>query len=143
MTVAPTSIRSPREHHRHRWLLVVILVLVAAAAAVGLLFQFDVFGGSSSPTVVGSGVPVMQTRDVAPFRSVELAGSNNVVIRAGEKQSILVRADDNLVDSVTTEVHKGKLVIGNSQAASRPRRRCASSWLCPRSALWLSRAAAR
>jgi len=117
MTVAPTSIRSPREHHRHRWLLVVVLVLVAAAAAVGLLFQFDVFGGSSSSTVVGSGVPVMQTRDVASFSGIELAGSNNVVVRAGEKQSVLVRADDNLVDSVTTEVHKGRLVIGNTEGS--------------------------
>jgi hypothetical protein len=115
MTVAPTLVQSPHEHHhRYRWLLVVILALVAAAVAIGLLIQVDIFGSSSNSTVEGSGVAVTQTRDVAPFQSVELAGANYVVIRAGEKQSVVVRADDNLVDSVTTEVHDGKLVIGNT-----------------------------
>jgi putative autotransporter adhesin-like protein len=117
MTVAPASIQSPHEHHPYRWAVVVILALAAIAVAVGLLFRFDVFGGSPSSTVVGSGVPVTQTREVAPFISVELAGSNNVVISAGEKQSVVVRADDNLVDSVTTEVQKGKLVIGNTESS--------------------------
>ena len=113
MSVAPTLVQSPHEHHRHRWLLVIVLSLIAAAVAVGLLIQFDAFGGSSNSTIEGSGVAATQMRDVAPFESVELAESNNVVIRAGEKQAVLVRADDNLVDSVTTEVHNGKLVIGN------------------------------
>ena len=74
----------------------------------------DVFGGSSNSTVEGSGVPATQARDVAAFNSVELAGSNNVVIRVGEKQSVVVRADDNLLDRVTTEVQSGKLVIANT-----------------------------
>ena len=51
---------------------------------------------------------------MAAFSSVELAGSNNVVIHVGEKQSVVVRADDNLVDSVTTEVQSGQLVIANT-----------------------------
>jgi hypothetical protein len=51
---------------------------------------------------------------VAPFKSVELAGSNNVVIHVGGKQSVVVKADDNLLDVVTTEVHSGTLVIANT-----------------------------
>ncbi len=46
--------------------------------------------------------------------SVELAGGNNVVIRVGKKQSVVVKADDNLLDRVTTEVQSGRLVIGNT-----------------------------
>ena len=68
----------------------------------------------SDSATVGSGVPATQTRDVPTFASVELAGSNNVVIRAGVEQSVLVRADDNLVDRVTTEVRSGRLVIANT-----------------------------
>jgi hypothetical protein len=51
---------------------------------------------------------------VGEFTGVELGGSNNVVIRVGEEQSVVVKADDNLVDRVTTEVQSGTLVIANT-----------------------------
>jgi len=63
--------------------------------------------------LVGSGVPASQTRELAPFEAVELAGSNEVSIRVGGEQSVVVHADDNLLDRVTTRVGDGKLVIGN------------------------------
>jgi len=114
MTVAPTSVHPEREHRRSRWALGVILAFVLGGVIVALLYESDMFGGSSSSTTEGSGVPATQTRDVAAFKSVELAGSNNVVIRIGAKQSVVVKADDNLLDRVTTEVHSGTLVIGNT-----------------------------
>jgi hypothetical protein len=107
MTVAPTSVHPGRGEHRSRWVLVAILAFLLGGLAVALLYQLDVFGGSSSPTNEGSGVAATQARNVAAFNSVELAGSNNVVIRVGEKQSVVVRADDNLLDRVTTEVQSG------------------------------------
>jgi Putative auto-transporter adhesin, head GIN domain len=81
-----------------------------------MLYQLDVFGGTSSSTsaIQGSGVPATQTREAAAFHGVELAGGNNVVIHVGEKQSVVVKADDNLLDRVTTKVESGKLVIGNT-----------------------------
>ena len=60
---------------------------------------------------------------MAAFNSVELAGGNNVVIRVGEKQSVVVKADDNLLNRVTTHVKSGALVIGitpGSLAAKTP-----------------------
>jgi hypothetical protein len=114
MTVAPTPIHGRRERHRFLWVLVASLVLLVTALAVALLLQLDVFGGSSSSSGEGSGVPATETRDVGSFSSVELAGSNNVVIRVGEEQSVVVAADDNLLDRVTTDVQSGTLVIGNT-----------------------------
>ncbi len=114
MAVAQTSVHPGREQHRSRWVLVVILAFLLGGLAAALLYHFDVFGGSPNSTTEGSGVPATQARDVAAFNSVELAGSNNALIRVGEKQSIVVRADDNLLDRVTTEVQSGKLVIGNT-----------------------------
>jgi len=73
-----------------------------------------VFGGSSSWTTEGSGIPATEAREVAAFSSVQLAGSNNVVIRVGEQQSVVVRADRNLLDRVTTDVRSGTLAIGNT-----------------------------
>jgi len=95
----------------------VVLAIVAfllGGLAVALLHEVDPFGGSSSSTTEGSGVPATQSRDVAAFHGVELAGSNNVVIRAGETQSVVVRADENLLARVTTEVRSGTLVVANT-----------------------------
>jgi hypothetical protein len=114
MTVAPTPVHPGREEHRVRWVLVAILAFLLGGLIVALLYHFDVFGSSSTSSIQGSGVPVTQVRDVAPFTSVELAGSNNVVVRVGESQSVVVNADDNLIDRVTTEVQAGRLLIGNT-----------------------------
>ena len=123
MTVAPTSVQPRPEHHRSRSVLVAVLAFLLGGLAVVLLYQFDVFGSSSSSSTEGSGVAATQTREVAAFNSVELAGGNNVVIRVGEKESVVVKADDNLLNHVTTHVKSGALVIGNtpgSLAAKTP-----------------------
>jgi len=114
MTVAPTSVHPGREPHRSRWALIAILAFLLGGVTVALLYQFDVFGAPSTSTNKGSGIPAVQTREVAPFDSVELAGGNNVVIQVGGKQSVVVKADDNLLGRVTTKVQSGTLVIGNT-----------------------------
>jgi hypothetical protein len=114
MTIAPTPLHDRRAPHHHQFALAAILVLLIAVAVV-LLIRYDVFQGSSSSSgVQGSGVAATQTRELASFSAVELAGSNVVTIRVGEKQSVVVQADDNLLDRVTTEVQSGNLVIGNT-----------------------------
>lgn len=102
-------------------MLVAILAFLLGGLAVALLYQSDVFGGSSNSTNEGSGVPATQVRNVAAFNSIELAGSNKLVIRIGEKQSVVVRADNNLLDRVTTEVRSGKLVIANTPGSFTPK----------------------
>lgn len=117
MTAAPTSIHPGREHLHLRGVLVVILAFLVGAALVAVLYESDVFGGSSSSTTNGSGVPATQSRDVAAFKRVELAGANNVVIAVGAKQSVVVKADDNLLGRITTRVQSGTLVIGNTSGS--------------------------
>jgi len=114
MTVAPTSAH-PGGERRAPWFLVATLAFLIGAVTVAMLYHFDVFAGSSDSTTHGSGVAATQTRDVAAFKSVELAGANNVVVRIGGEQSVVVKADDNLLDRVTTEVRSGTLVIDNTQ----------------------------
>jgi hypothetical protein len=103
----------PRREHRYRWVLVAILVFLLGGVTVALLHESDGVGGSSGGTE-GSGVPATQAREVAAFESIDLAGSNNVVVHVGDQQSVVVNGDDNLVDRVTTEVQSGELVIGNT-----------------------------
>lgn len=116
MTVAPTS-----EQQHSGWVLAAMLAFLCGALAVVLLYQLDVFGGSANSTTEGSGVAATQTRHLAPFHSVQLAGSNNIVIHVGEKQSVVVKADTNLLDRVTTKVQSGELVVGNTPGSLQPK----------------------
>ena len=63
--------------------------------------------------VEGSGVLASETRELPPFDRVELTGSNLVTIHVGAAQSVVVHADDNILDRVTTRVSAGRLLIGN------------------------------
>jgi hypothetical protein len=89
--------------------------VTAAVVTLLLLAHFDVIGGSTASSPAhGSGIPAAEARRLPPFHNVELAGSNNVVIRVGGKQSVVVHADRNLLHRVTTVVRRGSLVIGNT-----------------------------
>jgi hypothetical protein len=89
----------------------VVLAFVLGGLLVGLAVYFS--GSDSSSGTKGSGIPAREARDVAPFRGVELAGANNVVVHVGRPQSVVVTADDNLVGRVTTTVSDGTLVVAN------------------------------
>jgi hypothetical protein len=80
---------------------------------VGVLLGLLAFGTwwltqNGGPTVV------TQTRSVAPFAAIDLAGSNLVTVRVGEQQSDVVRARKDMVGMVTTRVLAGHLVIANA-----------------------------
>lgn len=59
----------------------------------------------------GSGTLRSDTRNLAGFSAVEVAGSVDVQINCGGSQSVTVRADDNLLRQVRTEVVAGRLKV--------------------------------
>jgi hypothetical protein len=81
--------------------------LVVVALLAGLAFGVSRAVDSGSPTVVS------QTRAVAAFNAVELAGANVVTVHIGTPQSVTVRARKDEVDLVTTDVQGRTLVIAN------------------------------
>ncbi len=85
-------------------IVVSITVLVLAALACSTLTA-----GPNS--VVGSGKVTSETRNVAPFSAVELAGSGDVNILLGDGQSMNVQADDNIMPLIETKVVNGTLVV--------------------------------
>jgi Putative auto-transporter adhesin, head GIN domain len=116
MTVAPTA-HPERDVHRSRWVIAAIVAFLLGGLTVATLYESHVFESSSTSSTQGSGVPVTQSRDVPSFTSVELAGNNNVVVRIGKEQSLVVKADDNLIDRVTTKVRSGTLIVGNTRGS--------------------------
>ena len=59
----------------------------------------------------GSGNVVTETRDVSGFDRIEIRGSGDLVVEQGSAESVTVRADDNLMRYITTEVSGSTLVI--------------------------------
>jgi hypothetical protein len=91
------------------------VALLAVGIVIGLLTRGTVTDSSSG--IDGSGVSATEVRDVASFAAVDLAGSNEVTIHVGGKQSVVVTADDNLIDDVTTRVERGKLVVSTASGS--------------------------
>jgi hypothetical protein len=114
MTITSAPHHGGKEAHRSRLPFIVLIAgLILAAIGVALVLC-DSGGGSSGTTVQGSGIAATQTRAVAPFSSLDLAGSNIVNITVGAPQSVVVHADTNLLRDVTTQVAAGTLIIGDT-----------------------------
>jgi len=111
ITSAPHHSGRTERHGQLTMIAVMTAVLVLAVIGMAVLFRS---GWSSSSGVQGSGVAVTQTRAVAGFTSLDLAGSNNVTVIVGGPQSVVVHADSNLINHVTTGVTAGTLVIGDT-----------------------------
>ena len=111
MSTAPAPVQRGVTPLRLTQFLLVALVLLVGALVV--MLAWDRSGGTSS-TIQGSGVEATQARSLPPFSSIDLAGSNRVTVRVGGEQSVVVQADDNLIEHVTTEVRGGELVVSET-----------------------------
>ena len=63
--------------------------------------------------VIGSGHLVSESRNARGFNSIDLQGSGNVNITFGETESVIVKADDNILSLIETVVSNQKLIIRN------------------------------
>ena len=118
--MAITSAPHRGGHTARRGQLAVIAAITAAFILATLAVVLLVRGaGPSSPGIQGSGIAAAQTRTVAGFSRLDLTGSNNVTVVVGAPQSVVVRADSNLISHVTTQVVGGTLVIGDTGSFTR------------------------
>ncbi len=110
MAISSAS-RTPAFRRARRSRLALGAVLVLAAFGVALP---GCGSGTSGSGVRGSGIAASQTRAVAQFSGVELAGDNIVHVTVGGPQSVVVHADSNLISHVTTRVEAGTLIIADT-----------------------------
>lgn len=59
----------------------------------------------------GSGVLASETRQLGSFSGVEMNLSGNVTIVQGDKEAIVIEAEDNILPFITTTIKNGRLVI--------------------------------
>ena len=62
--------------------------------------------------VRGSGDLVMEERNVSGFSKIDLTCSGDVVLTQGDKDSLTIEGEDNILEYVTSEVRGDTLVLG-------------------------------
>jgi hypothetical protein len=82
--------------------------LLAMALGAGLAGAVP----AAQAATTGSGRSLSETRPVAEFTSIAVGGSIDVVVSQGEKTTLQVQADDNLLPLLETSVESGRLKIG-------------------------------
>jgi len=65
---------------------------------------------------MGSGNVVRQERKVATFDAIDVSGAFDIYLTQGTTQSVIVEADDNLMDLIKTEIHGSTLEIDTKKA---------------------------
>jgi Putative auto-transporter adhesin, head GIN domain len=85
-----------------------MLTMLPAAHAENWSISISTKGNKQ---LVGSGNVISQTRTVEPFNAISVKSAADVVIRQTGKSGVEVRADDNIVPLITTEVNGGTLIV--------------------------------
>lgn len=71
------------------------------------------------PTMKGNGHVVEEVRRVDNFDAIKASRGINVYITQASEQKVLVRADENLLDAIETEVHDGVLIVRSTAIIQR------------------------
>ena len=79
--------------------------------AVLLLFAVVAASGCITQGATGSGNVENQSRDAGTFNQIDLNGAGEIIITQGNKESITVEAEDNLMPYIKTSVNNNKLSI--------------------------------
>lgn len=88
---------------------------IIAFIALSLLLSACVYPNDvtfSSTIIEGSGNVVREERPVMGITEVNLNGFGDLIIMQGEKEELVIEADDNILSYLTTEMHGPRLDIG-------------------------------
>jgi hypothetical protein len=66
---------------------------------------------SSCDEMIGSGRIVKETREVKSFDAIEASGAFHIYLSQGDEESLVLEADDNLMQYIETSVRGGKLYL--------------------------------
>ena len=81
--------------------IIAVLILSVIVAASGCIGQ----------KATGSGNVINQSRDVSGFNQVSVDGSGTLIITQGNKESLTIEAEDNIVPDIKTTVNNNVLTI--------------------------------
>ena len=94
-----------------RWMTYCVLWLASTVPSACILdLDLDVDG--HRVRIRGSGHVVTETRTVSPFSRVSASGIGRLILQPSDSEFVEVRADDNLLPLLGTEVRGGTLFLG-------------------------------
>lgn len=94
-----------------------ILLIPVLLASVFIFSACQIFPWFS--VVRGSGTRITESRDVSGFDAIQLDGAGRLVITQGPSESLEIRADDNLIGNLTSEVQENTLILGYRERSWR------------------------
>lgn len=96
-------------------------IQTAAALLVGTAVLLPALGATPAAadwwkhrghgSIRGSGDVITQARDLEPFDGIRVESVANVHIKIGDKQSVEIEAEDNIIDLIDLRVRRGRLTI--------------------------------
>jgi hypothetical protein len=95
--------------------------VIKVAVIIAVISVLAVFAASCKwniGLVRGSGDIGTEERDVSGFSKVYLSGVGNLIITQGEKESLVIEADDNIIPLISTDVFGDKLNISIARGYS-------------------------
>ena len=101
-----------RKDNKISWLIVALVIVgLSGCGNVDSNYEINSGGAFSSKEVSGSGVVAEEDRIVIGITGVVLAGEGNLYIEQGAAEELIVRAEENLLPYILTEVQDGILKI--------------------------------
>lgn len=77
---------------------------------------------ANAQTISGNGNIIKKERDVPPFTSINVRNGWDVILTQGEKHSMLIEADENIIPELVTEVENGVLNIYSKSSTRNTKR---------------------
>ncbi|MGK9368990.1 head GIN domain-containing protein [Melioribacter sp. Ez-97] len=77
-----------------------------------------IFAGCGVWGVRGSGNLKTETREIRNFNKIEVGGAYDIKIKCGEKESIEITAEENLLPLIETKVKHNRLIIDTRRSIS-------------------------
>ena len=97
--------------------ILIICCLMTALVSGCLVIDLN---GCSAKKIKGSGNVSTEARQVPDFNRIHLKGSGKLFLTRGERPSVEIKTDDNILPVIKTEVSDGKLVISHDNYNPRP-----------------------
>ncbi len=89
--------------------------MLSMALALGFIFSFTYGCTYAAQGVKGDGNVVKQERAIGSFSGIEVGGAFKVFLTQGDKEHLVVEADENLLELIETEVRGNTLKITTSK----------------------------
>jgi hypothetical protein len=88
-------------------IILIVIAIMLSTSACGTV----TISSHSGRRIEGNGVLTEESRDVGNFNEIELAGIGSVYVEFGDETSLVIEAEENLMDYIETRIFGQKLVI--------------------------------